>query len=81
MPNYARLDALIISSAVQDQLEALMEIQALIPLECEDDSSKLTSFANFLRLPFGSSRLSSCVLGIFGSLVTASVITGYNKVP
>ena len=24
-----------------------MEIQALIPLECEDDSSKLTSFANF----------------------------------
>ena len=55
MPNYARLDALINSSAVQDQLEALMEIQALIPLECEDDSSKLTSFANFLRLPFGSS--------------------------
>ena len=32
MPNYARLDALINSSAVQDQLEALMEIQALIPL-------------------------------------------------
>ena len=49
------LSDLINSTAAPEQHGGLLLIQELIPLDCEDNASKLTNFANFLRLPFGNS--------------------------
>ena len=50
-----QVSALVNSSAVHEQLGGLLLVQELIPLECEDSASQLTSFANFVRLPLGAS--------------------------
>ena len=50
-----QVSALVNSSAVHEQLGGLLLVQELIPLECEDNASKITSFANFVRLPLGAS--------------------------
>jgi hypothetical protein len=50
-----RISELVTSSAAHEQLGGLALIQELTPLECEDHASKLTNFANFVRLPFGAS--------------------------
>ena len=51
----ARISELVNSSSAHEQLGGLALIAELTPLDCEDNASKLTNFANFLRLPIGSS--------------------------
>ena len=53
---HEHISDLVNSSATHEQLGGLLLIQELIPLDCEDNASKLTNFSNFLRLPFGSSN-------------------------